>query len=185
MVDEGKTRLHSIESRSALECSSPAARSRSCAYSSKNPGPAEGGVPARCVAGSDKSSGRVIQAYQSEPRSSHWPAGTVGQPMSAWKPAMAVPKRKVEEKDRSSPRAQAAQRSRAEKRFMRLCLPVIVVCAASVGCRERLKPESAGAVQFALPKWPERGRINDPAVGYVEKAEKESRVLIAWDIDPR
>ena len=68
---------------------------------------------------------------------------------------------------------------------MHLCLPAMMVCAASVGCRERLKPETAGAVQFALPNWPDRGRLNDPAVGYVEKADKGSRALIAWDIDPR
>src|ERR1043165_3267441 len=51
MVETGKTRLHSIESRSAFEPSSALARARSCGYSSKNPGPPDGGVPARCVEG--------------------------------------------------------------------------------------------------------------------------------------
>ena len=41
-------------------------------------------------------------------------------------------------------------------------------------------------MQFALPKWPERGRLNDPAVGYVERADgKGNRAIVAWDIDPR
>src|SRR4051812_20040760 len=38
--------------------------------------------------------GVVIHWYQSEARSSHCAAGVVGQPMSTWKPAMAVPKTK-------------------------------------------------------------------------------------------
>src|SRR5947209_18792712 len=109
MVDTGKTRLHSIERRRALECSSFAARSRSCGYSSKNPGPTEGGVPARYVEGSASKPGEVIQAYQSEARSSQVAADTVGQPMSTWKPAMAAPKRKPFGK--SSPRAQAQARA--------------------------------------------------------------------------
>src|SRR5207249_342544 len=36
----------------------------------------------------------VIHWYQSEFLSSHSAAGTVGQPISTWKPAMAAPKRK-------------------------------------------------------------------------------------------
>jgi hypothetical protein len=38
--------------------------------------------------------GVVIHWYQSEARSSHCAAATVGQPMSTWKPAIALPKTK-------------------------------------------------------------------------------------------
>src|SRR5207248_3259139 len=117
MVDTGKTRLHSIESRSALECSSPAARSRSCAYSSKKPGPPEGGVPARYVEGSESKGGRVIPAYPSEARSPHFSGAIVGQPMSTWKPAISLPKRKAF----GGPRAQGQRQRRRGGCFNRPC----------------------------------------------------------------
>ena len=54
------------------------------------------------------------------------------------------------------------------------------------GCRaSRLAPESAGGVRFALPVWRERGRQVSPSAGFVERAEKDSRVLLSWDVDAR
>src|SRR3954467_11346157 len=146
MVLTGKTRLHSMESRSAFECSSSRARSRSCGYSSKNPGPPEGGVPARCGPESASSDGVVTHAYQSEARSSHCSAGSVGQPISTWNPAMAVPKRKLEEKERSSPREQAQTSSRGSRRFMRAAYCALLL--GGIGCQAKLKLEHVGLVQF-------------------------------------
>src|SRR5438132_702315 len=187
MVETGKTRLHSMESRSALERSSPAARSRSCAYSSKKPGPAEGGVPARCVFGSDKSAGWVTQAYQSEARSSHCSAGSEGQPISTWKPAMAVPKRNP--RGNSTPLAQAHINAAIARRFIAWTLPAFALAAASgilPACREKLQPGSVAGVEVSLPAWKARSEKDDAASGYIERADGSgSRAGLAWDIDPR
>src|SRR5260221_5322591 len=188
MVETGKTRLHSMDSRSALECNSPDARSRSCGYSSKKPGPPDGGVPARCVEGSASNSGRVIQAYQSEARSSQAAAGTVGQPISTWKPAIAAPKRKSREK--SSPRAQAHRTaSRRTARFICSFLPAIAVLAASgilPACKEKLVLQTVGGVEMALPAWKEHGKSVETDDGYVDKQDaRGNRAAVFWDMDPR
>src|SRR4051812_30103595 len=139
MVETGKTRLHSIDSRSAFEPSSDFARAMSCGYSSKNPGPPEGGVPARWVPGSESRPGLVIQVYQSELRSSQTSGATVGHPMSTWKPAMAAPTRKPE--GNPEPFAQAH----------RMLIAMIALAFMAQGCRENLEPASAGNVQVVFP----------------------------------
>src|SRR5262249_42182792 len=157
---------------SALERNSSAARAMSAGYSSKNPGPPEGGVPARYTDGSESSDGVVIQAYQSEWRSSHSSADRVGQPISAWKPAMAVPER---EPEGTSPRAHAASAAA-------MIIPLFMLPA----CREKLEPASAGFVEVLLPAFAARSERDDPAGGFIERADgRGSRVAVSWDIDAR
>jgi hypothetical protein len=54
------------------------------------------------------------------------------------------------------------------------------------GCVEKLRPESAGGVQFALPGWSQAGGSSDAANGRVERTDgMGSRAFIAWDVDAR
>ena len=72
---------------------------------------------------------------------------------------------------------------------MRSCMCWMALAEASgilPGCRQELRTETAGGVQFGLPAWPDHGGQADPANGRVERSDgRGSRVSIAWDVDPR
>jgi hypothetical protein len=68
-------------------------------------------------------------------------------------------------------------------------MPALVLALASgilPGCKEKLKQETVGGVSFALPLWPEHGRLAEPDNGYVDRRDaRGNRAAVAWDMDPR
>lgn len=72
---------------------------------------------------------------------------------------------------------------------MRRFLPAIAVAVASgilPGCGRKLRQETVGGVQAALPAWPEHGKLDAPDDGYLDKRDgRGNRAAVAWDIDAR
>lgn len=72
---------------------------------------------------------------------------------------------------------------------MRPLLPAIAVALASgilPGCGQKLRLETVGGVQLALPLWPEHGRLVASDDGYLDKRDgRGNRAAVFWDIDAR
>jgi hypothetical protein len=61
---------------------------------------------------------------------------------------------------------------------------ILLLCA---GCKsDRMVPELAGGVRFALPRWPEKGRQVTPGAAVIERADgRGNRAQLSWDVDAR